>query len=329
LGYVWALLTNRQFSIDITHPCPLTSIVEPNVIFWNKSIKCYDYFSNVVETESQNFSSVLINKMNDFGYLTEFKNLSLIDYFSNVNLLILKANLDYIQPLSENPALKEKILSLGLVDKIEDFKIVSLFRRVYNKLFKLRPEYDKQFQNFKIKAKANKTTKLFCVQIRIGGSRPHVGGDRKFTLRNNSKLFWDFIRSTIINDEENYKLFVTSDTESVANESLDEFGEEKVVMIDGLYNHLDVGPSSKTSCKMYTKTFLDLHAFQLCDKVVVSRGGYGLMGAFLRENPFQEFYRYTEIHTKTEDVKTFIKLENLKELEENLQHEIDWVKSLK
>ena len=166
------------------------------------------------------------------------------------------------------------------------------------------------------------------MQIRIGGSRPHVGGDRVFTEKRNSKLFWDFIRNNLIKDEKNYKIFVTSDTESVADESLDEFGPDKVIMIDGLYNHLDVGPYSKSSCKIYAKTFLDLHAFQLCDKVVVSRGGYGLMGDFLRENPFHEFYRYTEIKTKNESKIKFIKIENIKELEENLKLEIDWVNSL-
>ena len=264
--------------------------------------------------------------MDNFDYLEEFKNIRLDNYFSHVNLLVIKANLDYIQSLAENSALKEKILSLHFVDKIENFKIASIFRRVYNRLFRLKPEFEKIFKKFKNKAKPNENSKLFCVQIRIGGS---VGSNRVFAEKRNSKIFWDFIRNTIIKDEKNYKIFVTSDTESVANESFDEFDEDRVIMIDGLYNHLDIGPSSKNDCKIYTKTFLDLHAFQLCDKVVVSRGGYGLMGNFLRNNPFHEFYRYTEIYTKNETERKFIRIESLKELEENFKIEIDWIKSLK
>ena len=99
-------------------------------------------------------------------------------------------------------------------------------------------------------------------------------------------------------------------------------------MIDGLYNHLDLGQHvSKSSCDIYAKTFLDLHSYQLCDKVVVSRGGFGLMGNFLRESPFNEFYRYTEIKTETGDHIEFLKIKNLKKLEENLKLEIDWIKS--
>ena len=320
----------QHFSIHISYPCPLTSILEPNKVFLNTSIKCRDYYSREGEIESKKFSSVFINKMNEFSCLAEFKNISLIDYFSHVNLLAIKANLDYIQPLAENSALKEQILSLGFVDKIENFKISIIFRQIYNRLFKLNQELQKKFQEFRIKAKPNENSKLFCVQIRMGGSRPGVVGDsRVFTDKQNSKLFWDFIRNTITKNETNYKIFVTSDTESVANESVDEFGKDKVIMGGGLYNDLDLGQlQSISSCGIYTKTFLDFHAFQICDKVVVSLGGYGLMSDFLRENPFHEFYRYTEIETKTEDKIKFIKIENLKELAESLKLEIDWVKRI-
>jgi hypothetical protein len=36
LAYVWSLLTNFQFLIRITHPCPLTQLLLPNDINWDK-----------------------------------------------------------------------------------------------------------------------------------------------------------------------------------------------------------------------------------------------------------------------------------------------------
>ena len=327
IAYIWALLTNRHFSINIQHPCPLLKLVEPNEVLWNTSIKCHDYANN---SKSDNyFTTALVNKMDDFKYLEEFQSVDLTSYFSNVNLIVLKANLDYIQPLSKNSQLKQKLLSLGLVNEIEEFKISSIFRIIYNKLFKLTPKLEKTFNSYKILAKPDKESKLFCAQIRIGV----VAGDRKFTERNNTKLFWNFIRHNIIKNEDNYKLFVTTDTESVAEEAITEFGEDNVLIIHGLYNHLDVGPTSKETCKTYHKTVLDMHAFQLCDKVVVSRGGYGLMGNFLRKDPFNEFYRYTEV--LNDDIESpkrsrikFLKIENIKDLEENLNHETAWIKRL-
>ena len=271
--------------------------------------------------KNQQFSNVLVNKIYNFNYLTEFKTLNLFEYHSSVNLIILKANLDYIQPLLENFEMKQKLLSLSLSDNLKIFKMATIFRTIYNRLFKFKPELERKFENFKRKAKPNEQTKLFCAQVRIGGQSSCVYDDRIFASRNSSKLFWNFKRNKIIKNELNYKLFITSDTESVANEAIEEFGEDRVRIIEGLYKHLDRSPNNSTSCKLYEKTILDMHAFQLCDKAVISRGGYGLMGNFLREDPFEEFYRYTEIIKEESSIKSvevkFIKIENFNDLEEN------------
>ncbi len=63
-------------------------------------------------------------------------------------------------------------------------------------------------------------------------------------------------------------------------EAIIEFSENNLLIIDGLFNHLDVGPRSNTTCNIYYKTFI---AFQLCDKFVISSEGYGLMGIYLKE----------------------------------------------
>jgi hypothetical protein len=322
LAYVWSLLTNRQLLIRITHPCPLTQLLLPNEINWdNKSI---DYFENYNQPL---FTTVHENKMDGLHFYEEFKNLNLIKMHENQNLIILRANLDVIKSLAENSALKGKLMSLGFVNKIDDFKMSNIFRIIYNQLFKLTPNLNKKYEDFKIKAKPDNYSKLICAQVRIGS----FGGDRQFTVRKNSKLFWNFIRDTLIRDEKKYKIFITSDSEAVANECIDEFGKDKVVMIEGLYNHIDKTQNFNNSCQPFEKTILDMHAFQLCDKVVVSRGGYGLMGDFLRENPFNEFYRYTEVsmneNSTKEKIVQFVKIKNLKILEENFQSEIEWVKT--
>ena len=317
MAYIWGLLTNRTLSIHITKPCPLSQLLIPNEIDWEiKPIENLDDYK---------FNVVQVNKMDRIEYYEEFKNLNLIKMHEDQNLIILRTNLDLIKSLAENSALQEKLVSLGIVDNIENFKMSSIFRIIYNQLFKLTPKLEEKYNNFKIKAKPNNSSKLFCAQVRIGS----FGFDREFTFRNNSKLFWNFIRKSIIKDEKNYKLFVTTDTETVASESLKEFGEDKVIMIDGYYNHIDKSPPNNTNCEPFEKTILDLHAFQLCDKVVGSRGGYGMMGDFLRENPFDEYYRYTEVfdESKNKTSVKFIKIKNLKILEENIQNEIEWVKT--
>ena len=255
------------------------------------SIKCYDF---IEQDPNNRFSIASVNKINRLTYLSEFQNLNLNEYQADVNLLVLYANLDYVRSMSENEHLKKNLLKLNLVNNTEYFQLPFIFRTVYNRLFKLKPHLQKYFDDFRAIAKPNLNAKLFCVQIRIGGARPNVDEDIVFLQHEKTKLFWNFIKNTFIRDESNYKIFITSDTESVVNEGLQEFGYDKVVYINGMYTHIDKGPASK-NCHQHFKTILDLHAFQLCDKVLVGRGEYGLMGNYLRNYPFDDFYRYSEI----------------------------------
>jgi hypothetical protein len=311
------------------HPCELTEFFEHADIVWNSTIKCYD---NLDHKERLNipFASVVVEKMSKLEYLTEFKNINLNEYHSNANLIILRANLDYIKPLSENILLKEQILSLGFVDKIENFKMVNIFQKIYNRLFKLTPKLEKKYDSFKKYAKSNQG-KLFCAQIRIGGKHEIYNyTDRKFTERNNSRLYWDFIRKNIIVNEVNYKIFITTDTESVAEEAIEEFGKDKVIMIDGNYIHIDVAFAyHQHKCESYEKTILDFHAFQLCDKAVISQGGYGLMANYLRPDPFKELYRYTEIFENNSLKINFMKISNLNDLDKNENEGLKWLKRIK
>ena len=288
--------------------------MEPNQVLWNVSLKCYDYIDY---DEKHKFSIASVNRINHLVYLSEFRDLNLNQYLDDVNLIVLYANLDFVQPMSENKYLKNNLLKLGFVSDIKYFQMPFIFRTIYNRLFKLTPDLEKRFNDFQVLAKSN-SQKLFCAQIRIGGPRPNVHDDRIFIDRENSMLFWDFIKRNITMNEENYKIFITSDTETVVWEGIEQFGADKVIFIDGLYTHIDIGPVS-ISCQEHFKTILDLHAFQLCEKVVIGHGGFGLMGNYLRENPFEEFYRYTETFKENVFVGSdFIQIKNLIDLEKSM-----------
>ena len=110
MAYVWALLTDRQLSIRITKPCPITQLLIPNEIDWDKPIENFDYNNN----NNSKFTSVHVNKIDSLYYYNEFKNLNLIQLHKNQSLITLNANLDLIKSLAENPSLKKKLLLLYL-----------------------------------------------------------------------------------------------------------------------------------------------------------------------------------------------------------------------
>ena len=85
--------------------------------------------------------------------------------------------------------LKKEILSLGLVNRTEDFVLKNLFHKWYHDLFKLETSLEEKYNLIKQKAYLDENIHIYCAQIRIGGKRPNVRADSQFNHRNISKKF--------------------------------------------------------------------------------------------------------------------------------------------
>ena len=72
----------------------------------------------------------------------------------------------------------------------------------------------------------------------------------------------------------NYKIFITSDRESVikrAYKELDEIDKSRLFIIDGLYVHINQDGYKHADCKRYHKVILDFYLFRNCDYSVMGR----------------------------------------------------------
>lgn len=101
------------------------------------------------------------------------------------------------------------------------------------------------------------------------------------------------ISFTIIEENESFKLFITTDLEEVATEAQQEFGNETVITSDGPYTHIDREKQSK-SCDRVKKTFVDLHFMQNCDRIVISNSNFGKFGVLLRPQPAREAFIFKQ-----------------------------------
>jgi hypothetical protein len=201
--------------------------------------------------------------------------------------------LDYIL---NNEILKQRLNQIGFNE--DSFRFEYLIYPVYQKLFKLRNETQIKVNNFINKIR-NNSIDLICAQIRIGdhdGTRP--------LPYNHIYKYFNLIKQKLIFEtleEKDYRVYITSDRDSVLMEALNYFGGDKVVNIelDGSYIqgiHLDKDKSSKSdyNCYQYEAPIVSFHLLQFCDKIVVSQSGFGILGALNRDNdPFREFYIYT------------------------------------
>ena len=217
-------------------------------------------------------------------------------------MITVRNNLDWIYAFSFNKYLNQSIHEFGY--KPENFRLYYFFRKFYNDLFKLTPRLQNIYNKFLSEAKPDNETKLICAQIRIGGARPNVAFDQQFMPRNSSKLFWNFIREKFLNAnlKQKFKLFITTDTQAVEEESIVEFDAKNVVRIEGPFIHIDREEVGNISdCSKIEKVILDFHAIQACDVAIISQSGYGRLGISNRVDPTKELYRF---EGKMEKVKS-------------------------
>ena len=103
------------------------------------------------------------------------------------------------------------------------------------------------------------------------------------------------MRERYIKNLTNYKVVITTDTRAAEIAAYNEFGRERVVSIIGPFAHLDRENNLSTveACSKVDKTFLDFHAMQYCDSLVISASGFGKLGAWNRPEPNKELVMFT------------------------------------
>lgn len=301
--YALALLTNRTFLIKITVPFVLGLILEPNQVTWDKEINPY-------LAQSRAFSSKLFKIDWNEQFSNDLKNIDLLKYNSDVNLLRINGGLMFVNSFSKNRYLTERIKNLGY--EPDKFNFYNLMHPWYEKLFKLNPMLEKRYQLLLKQAKQFKNSKLICVQIRIGGKNDNFN-DRTFAKNNDSILFWDFLRKkfSIQISQNNYKIFLTTDKAYIKTEALQYFPNNKILFLNDSSFHLDKDfADNNENFNAAEDIILDFHMLQNCDYGVVSHSSFGLLGLWNRKEPFKNLYVFTPRDQK-ELEKNYEKRENL------------------
>ena len=87
-----------------------------------------------------------------------------------------------------------------------------------------------------------------CAQIRMGGDAKEFQ-EREMNPKNATSIVWPLLRQEFIKNmrPEQYRLFITSDSEDVMTKAVKEFGDQ-LVTTTGFYIHLDKDRHPKHSC---------------------------------------------------------------------------------
>lgn len=279
-AYALALLTDRQLVINQNKPCRLVNFLEPNEINWNLN----DFTTNLTKRQTEQRWSIGNNK-----YRLSLADFSIKQFQSKFKFISIKNNLDWLEPISRNKNIRQHLINLGF-DPAK-FKIQFLFKKWYNKLFKLNERLELKYKNF---TKQINGTKLICVQIRIGGKREFVAYDSTFTNISNTINYWNYIKKNFIKNETNYKVFLTTDTGKIESEAIDIFGANRLITNSGNNVHLDREKKLGNQCSKVDRVYLDFHSLQNCHMALISESGFGKLGVWNRVKPNENLAMFSK-----------------------------------
>jgi hypothetical protein len=159
-AYGLALLTNRQLIIDITKPCNFLELLEPNQVNWSmKEHKLEGTRVNIWCIDNQ-FCTKRFDTADPYNFEPEN------------DIITIQLNNDWLAYFSQAKHFEKPLRALGYTP--ENFKLIYRMHEWYNRLFKLTPELQKQYDMFRQLSGLTSSSTLVCAQIRIGGPREHV-----------------------------------------------------------------------------------------------------------------------------------------------------------
>ncbi|CAF0767240.1 unnamed protein product [Adineta steineri] len=289
--FMLSLMLDRNFRIEITHPCNLTHILRPNLYNWTQSIDGLIAIDPITHRRRFNLTrKMLITTANtQQNILTNVSQIlhhnNSIDSIWSEDVLYWATNKDYFYQLSNNIFYRKKFKSYGIMTKY-NIKLEILFPLFYEILFRPVQKIQQHILKYKFK---QKTHQIICAQIRTG-KNPTIPDDKLLPGRQNiSETIFSFIDSNLTN--ENSNIFLTTDNQQVYNEAQQRYGS-RLLYVSGEITHLDRSLNiNQKVCREQDKLLTDFHLLgELCDISIISNSGFGFWGNLRRFQPFEQLY---------------------------------------
>ncbi|CAF1616308.1 unnamed protein product [Adineta ricciae] len=269
-AYLLSLALNRTFLINMTWPCPITNLLQPNFILWNRTVKDLSLRTNRtihrLTANDQDYSEILSWSNIDIIYF-EVKDLA---YYS---MLLWRDDL-------------YRVLHLHYGLHRSSLFLHTVFTLVYELLFKLKPHpqshLDDIVEKFHLKS-------LQCAHIRIGRN-PSNPNDMIFPKRERmNTTVIEFLKNRSKSDQ---MIFVSTDSEEVHIYAKKQF-KSRLLTIDGLIRHIDRS-GKKFACDGLEKTILDFYLISQCHTMVMSKSAFSFWANMRRLKPYENLYLYCD-----------------------------------
>uniref|UniRef100_A0A2C9KND1 Peptide-O-fucosyltransferase n=1 Tax=Biomphalaria glabrata TaxID=6526 RepID=A0A2C9KND1_BIOGL len=285
--YIWSRIIQRKFKLIMTSPCNLSDFYVPNKVDWlpeaneleppsvNNTISTYGYNPMVKDPWS-------MSRQGDFE-----------KYFPN-KVIYVRTNSDLIYHVTDNKFYADIARQWsGLRDLRSRFfwswhelmkpstNLTSRLQSILGSEFIKRKGLDLSLDDITpLFSVGNKS--LICAHVRVG-KNPSNPKDEPFiaiTDEDIPKLF-DFMKKKDTNSSAYF--FIATDYIGVRRQAQNFFGTQ-YIDYGGLISLIDRQRGDKNSCQGFESALLDQAILSLCDVLVISRSGFSIKAAHMRNS---------------------------------------------
>lgn len=284
--YVLALLTDRRFLIDMTYPCDLLQVVQPNAVNWTWT----------EPSRQANRSQLIINTMASWraAYQVEIatmiKSKDIVKDWSNYDDIFLSTNRDYMTPALRNPHLYNRTRRLFAALPMSQASLTGLFALLFELLF--QPSLAVRQRVDTILAASNRH-ELICLHVRVG-KNPTNPFDHAFTERaNTTSAMIQFVDLNLTNATSPL-IFITSDNGQAVSDVLHRYPNSSMTIV-GPILHIDRFDRRSTVVRDgFVKVLADFYLLGECQISLLSASGFSSWANRRREQPSANLYIYDE-----------------------------------
>lgn len=284
--YILALLTDRQFVIDMNYPCAISRVLQPNFVNWT-------WFTY---PKSANRTRLTINTMPSWqkAYRNEIadtiKSKNLLELWSSYDDIYISSNSDYMFLAFRNIHLANQSRKLLGRIPLSHATMQNLFSFIYELLFQPSLAVIQRVDQILF---VSRNQHLICLHVRIG-KNPTNPFDHAFTARvNTTQTMLTFTDRYMLNKTSSF-VFITSDSGQAVSDVLRHYPQSSMTIV-GPILHIDrFDRRSSTICDGYIKVLADFYMLGECQTSLLSRSGFSSWANKRRTNEHENLYIYNE-----------------------------------
>ncbi|CAF3095343.1 unnamed protein product [Rotaria sp. Silwood2] len=288
--FVLALVSNRQFMIDMTHPVDVKNYLLPNMYNWTFDKK----------TLNLNLTQKVIHAIDHApGFENQIRSTKFIETWEKYDDIEIYTNIDLVSDIFRNPLMRNNtIIDMFLLNvPLEQLTLHSLFPFLFEILFQPSIEVATVLQSI-LQDIENGFT-LTCIHLRMGQnpSNPLDGnfGDRVLAVQN----ILDFLNRTNLRKMRNTRIFVTSDSEQASSSIVRQFPNQTLT-IPGPILHVDRPANGIHRLHGFRKAVADFYVLGECHMSILTGSGFSALANRRRVQPYQNLFKYDDSNRRIE-----------------------------